>query len=87
MAAGKPVLISNKVQIWREVEASGGGFAEPDDSGGTARLLRRFLALSAEERAAMGAAARATFLDRFEMRKAVAVINRSLEEVSHERAS
>jgi glycosyltransferase involved in cell wall biosynthesis len=87
MAAARPVLISNKVQIWREVEAGGGGFAEPDDAGGTARLLRRFLALSAPERAAMGAAARATFLDRFEMRKAVAVINRALEEVSHERAS
>jgi len=86
MAAGRPVLISDKVQIWREVAAGGGGFAEPDDAGGTARLLRRFLALSADERAVMGAAARATFLDRFEMRKAFAVLDRTLEEVSHARA-
>lgn len=69
MAAGKPVLISNKVNIWREVQAGGGGLVEADDVEGAKAMLRAFLALSPDARSTMGAAARQTFLDRFEMSK------------------
>ena len=45
MAAGRPVLISNKVNIWREVETCGGGLiavkrARPDG------ILASFFALT-----------------------------------------
>jgi glycosyltransferase involved in cell wall biosynthesis len=82
MAQGKPVLISDKVQIWREVEAGGGGLVEPDTLEGTIQLMRRFLALDPAARAAMGAAARETFAARFEMSKAVEVINGVLAEAA-----
>lgn len=82
MAAGKPVLLSDKVQIWREVVSTGAGLVEADTSDGTARLLRRFQALTGDERWSMAAAARATFLKRFEMTEAVAVVNQALAEAA-----
>ena len=42
LACGKPVLISNKVNIWREIEADGPGLVEDDTAEGTENLLRRF---------------------------------------------
>ena len=58
LACGKPVLISNKVNIWREIDADGAGLVEDDTFKGTAKLGFRWFALSADERAAMGCRAR-----------------------------
>jgi len=58
MACGTPVLISDKVNIWREIEASGGGLVEDDTVAGTMALLATFLALTPDARRAMGAKAR-----------------------------
>ncbi|SRR6266568_4464665 len=66
MACSTPVLISDKVNIWREVEATKGGFVQPDTQEGTQNLIRRFCALSASERLQMGNAARSGFLNYFE---------------------
>ena len=82
MAAGKPVLITNKVNIWQEVASSGSGLVESDDAEGILRLFKRYLALSPADRAAMGAQARSTFLERFEVKKAVTSINLALMEAS-----
>jgi glycosyltransferase involved in cell wall biosynthesis len=43
LACEKPVLISNKVNIWREIAEDGAGLVEADSVDGTARLLHRFL--------------------------------------------
>jgi glycosyltransferase involved in cell wall biosynthesis len=43
LACDKPVLISNKVNIWREIAQDGAGLVEADSVDGTARLLNRFL--------------------------------------------
>ncbi|WCT73629.1 glycosyltransferase [Sphingomonas naphthae] len=58
MACSKPVLITDKINLWREVDAAGAGLIEKDDQAGADALLARFLALSPEARAAMGRAAR-----------------------------
>ena len=87
VAAGKPALISDKVQIWREVLDGGGGLAAPDTADGFVAVLKAFLRLTETERLAMGQAARATFLARFEMSRAVAAINRTLLEVIDDRSS
>jgi len=42
LGCNKPVLISDKVNIWREIVADGAGLAEEDSIQGTARLLQRF---------------------------------------------
>ncbi|MFD1949606.1 glycosyltransferase [Sphingomonas arantia] len=70
MACGTPVLISDKVNIWREVVADGAGLVEPDTLDGTRALLSRFVALSPTERAAMGTTARTSFLSRFHVEQA-----------------
>lgn len=67
LAAGTPVLISKKVNIWDEIEASGAGYAEGDDEDGTLRLLRRWRVTTAEKRARMQAAALALFQERYEI--------------------
>ena len=69
LACGTPVLISNKVNIWREIAADGVGLVEEDDLAGTARLLARWRALTVAERAEMGAKSRPVFQRRYNVRE------------------
>jgi glycosyltransferase involved in cell wall biosynthesis len=81
LACGVPVLISDKVQIWREISAESAGIIESDDLAGTERLLRRWAALSAIERVQMVECARRCFVNRFEAGRAAEKFNRILKEV------
>jgi glycosyltransferase involved in cell wall biosynthesis len=65
LACGLPALISDKVNIWREVERGGAGLVAPDTREGTASLLQRWLALDDVQRRAMSTRARALFEERF----------------------
>jgi glycosyltransferase involved in cell wall biosynthesis len=65
LACGLPVLISDKVNIWREIDAAGAGFVETDSVAGTERALRRWLATPADEQARMKERAAALFSQRF----------------------
>lgn len=67
LALGKPVLITDKVNIWREVEADGAGVVVSDDDEGVAEGLRRMLAMSDDEHAAMSEAARRSFEARYDL--------------------
>ncbi|EUB94923.1 glycosyl transferase group 1 [Rhizobium sp. CF080] len=70
MACGTPVLLTDKVNIWREVKASGGGLVGPDTSEGIESLLRSWLGLSDNARSAMRAHARAGFERHFRIEAA-----------------
>ncbi len=70
LAAGLPVLISNRINIWREVDQDRAGYVEADDFSGTVRLLNRWIAAPQTVRAAMRANARRCFEQRFEIGKA-----------------
>ncbi|WP_239692104.1 glycosyltransferase [Hymenobacter coccineus] len=61
LACGKPVLISNQINIWREIEAAGAGFVADDTPAGTRSLLARWAQLPPEEQEAMSQRARASF--------------------------
>ncbi len=50
MSCGRPVLISNKVNIWREIEIDGAGLVAADDLAGATTLLRRFLMMAPSDR-------------------------------------
>jgi len=65
LACGKPVLISNKVNIWREIEADGAGLVGDDTLGGTLCTLKNWLAMPPSDRHAMGESARRCFDSRF----------------------
>ncbi len=69
LASGKPVLISNKVNIWREIEQDGAGLVADDDLAGTRWLLRTWFGMSSTEKRRMSERARQSFLNRFEIRK------------------
>lgn len=72
LSCGTPVLISDKVNIWREIESDAAGLVAPDDLAGTTQLLGEWLALGEPERIAMRTAATASFSRRFAI-KAVAL--------------
>jgi glycosyltransferase involved in cell wall biosynthesis len=65
LACRLPVLISDKVNIWREIDAARGGIVERDSVEGCERALRHWLALTPAEQAQMGARAGALFAERF----------------------
>jgi glycosyltransferase involved in cell wall biosynthesis len=67
MACRCPVLISDKVNIWREITADGAGLADDDTLEGTHCLLLRWLALPLEERTAMARRAEACFERHFQV--------------------
>jgi glycosyltransferase involved in cell wall biosynthesis len=70
LACGTPVLISNQVNIWQEIDRDRAGLVANDDRLGTVSLLQQWLALSAEEREGMGQRAGDCFLKRFESHRA-----------------
>lgn len=78
LACGTPVLISDKVNIWREIADDGAGLVGSDDQPGTVRLLQKWASMPSENRAAMRAQARKTFLARFEVRQAAEAILRAV---------
>lgn len=65
LASGKPVLISNQVNIWREIENAGGGIVAPDTLHGTEQLLSRWADMSRDAKIAMSQKARAAFESHF----------------------
>src|SRR5262249_19086881 len=76
MACGVPVLISDKVNIWREVVADGAARAVPCDRAAGAREPAAMLA-EPQALAAMGAAGRSAVARRYDW----SAIARRLEEV------
>lgn len=79
LGCGLPVLISNKVNIWREVQSADAGLVAPDSLAGTKTLLREWLAKTPAQRLRMGEAAKQLFASRF----TVDAMARSLLEIYH----
>lgn len=65
LACRVPVLISNKVNIWREIADDQAGFVENDDMNGTVALLERWLKTPLEQRTQIADRAAACFAKRF----------------------
>jgi glycosyltransferase involved in cell wall biosynthesis len=80
LACGKPVLISDKVNIWQDVVADGAGIVEEDTVDGTHNLLRTWLSLSDEQRAEMGQKASACFAARYSMGGAAIAIGEMFQQ-------
>jgi glycosyltransferase involved in cell wall biosynthesis len=70
LACGKPVLISNQVNIWREIEADAAGFVDEDTAAGTVRNFQRWLRLDTVAREQMAQRARQCFAQRFHIQRA-----------------
>jgi len=66
---GTPVLISNQVNIWREIVDAEAGFVAPDTVEGTIEILQKFSELSKEQIETMGNNAIECFGEHFESSK------------------
>lgn len=83
LACGKPVLISDKVNIWREIERDGAGLVAEDTVAGFRKLLLVWLGMADSTRRFMEERAHHCFRNSFDSRTAAAalidVINQSKE--------
>jgi len=83
LACGTPVLISNKINIWREIASDNAGYVEDDDLAGATRLIERWVRVSADDRATMKMSAKDCFMRRFEIGRAtdslLAVLDRCVQ--------
>lgn len=71
LACALPVLISNKVNIWREIEADHAGLIADDTLAGATSLFERWLALEPNAHQQMRDNALACFSKRFEIQSAI----------------
>ncbi|MGY8526766.1 glycosyltransferase [Paracidovorax citrulli] len=69
LGCGVPVLISDKVNIWREIEADGAGLVRTDTVAGTEEALRGWLSLHEGQKQVMRNAAQDCFSRRFQSRQ------------------
>lgn len=79
LACGKPVLISNKVNIWEDVVADGAGIVDDDTADGTHRLLTKWLDLPENDRSKMSQNAYECFVKRYSMRGAAKAVREIFE--------
>ncbi|MEY2538757.1 MAG: hypothetical protein QOG67_2497 [Verrucomicrobiota bacterium] len=80
LAVGVPVLISNRINIWREIETDQAGYVDNDDLAGTKSLIERWINTDSAQRDLMRTAARRCFANRFEIDRAVDSLLNILEE-------
>ena len=69
LACNKPVLISNQVNIWTEIKNGEAGIVENNNLTGVLNLLRKWLAMSMEDKTMMGNKARLLFEKEFDISK------------------
>jgi glycosyltransferase involved in cell wall biosynthesis len=79
LGCGLPALISDKVNVWREIEADGAGLVAADTVDGTEKNLVRWLELDDTARAAMRTQAAQTFNARFRVETMVSALTALLE--------
>jgi glycosyltransferase involved in cell wall biosynthesis len=74
LAAGRPVLTTNKVNIWPEIQSDGAALVEDDTPEGTLALFRRWLQMSSEDQETMAARAWPCFAARYSMKNTATAI-------------
>ncbi len=70
LSFGKPVLISDKVNIWREIENSNAGLIQSDTVSGTLQLLQTWIELSESKKKEMSLAAFSCYENHFNVESA-----------------
>lgn len=78
MACGKPVLISDKVNIWREITDGGGGLVANETEDGVYMLLKRWYQMDKTDQDGMALAARMTYEKQFTVERAAENLKNTL---------
>lgn len=74
LACGRPVLISNQVNIWPDIAEDRAGLVEEDSLAGTEKLLRGWLEMDSEKRSGYADRAIPCFRKRYSMRETARTI-------------
>jgi glycosyltransferase involved in cell wall biosynthesis len=82
MGCGLPVLISDKVNIWREIEADGAGIVNTDTTAGTLKTLESWLALDRAAREQMAQRAKLSFDTRFTIEAMTESVMQTIQRLS-----
>lgn len=86
LALGKPVITTNKVNIWREIEASRSGLICDDTLVGVRSAIDEFLQLDDGERRSMSVSAKSLFRDQFDVNVVAPALVRLIQsDVAHAR--
>jgi len=70
LACGTPVLISDKVNIWREVQSGNAGLVAPDDLEGSCTMLRNWLTMPTADKQLIRQRTRECYRNHFEIENA-----------------
>jgi glycosyltransferase involved in cell wall biosynthesis len=82
LACGVPVLISNRVNIWREIAEDGAGVVAPDTLAGAVQLLQTWIGLSEQAKQSMRDRTVSCFMKHFEVNRAASLLIQTLQQVS-----
>ena len=82
MACGLPVIVSDKVNIWREIVSHNGGLVGKDTIDGTKDSLRRWSALTTEEIAAFRTRSKKCFEDEFDFERTSKRVLENVEQLA-----
>jgi glycosyltransferase involved in cell wall biosynthesis len=82
LACGVPVLISDRVNIWREIADDGAGIVAPDTLAGTVQMLQTWIGVSPQAQKNMRDRTVGCFMKHFEVRRAASLLIETLQQVS-----
>jgi glycosyltransferase involved in cell wall biosynthesis len=82
LACGVPVLISDKINIWREVTEAQAGLVAPDTLAGAISLLQTWRAMTNTQQANMRAKTLVCFEEKFEIRQAASQLVETLRQLA-----
>jgi len=81
LSCGKPVLISDKINIWREIQSDNAGIVEADTKEGIKNLLKKWIDSSEDKKKQMGLSALKCYTSNFTVEKAAAKMYEALSSV------
>ncbi len=81
LACGKPVLITDKINIWREIQADEAGIVEADTIDGIKCLIKKWLDFSDKKKKEMGKSALECYTSKFTVEKAASKMYEALSNI------
>jgi glycosyltransferase involved in cell wall biosynthesis len=82
LACALPVIVSDKVNIWREIADCSAGLVEKDTIEGTNKSLARWSGMTPQQRAEFSANARQCFHQRFDYLQTSKIVLENLEQLA-----
>ncbi|MCF2447051.1 glycosyltransferase [Dyadobacter sp. CY345] len=80
LACSKPVLISDQVNIYKEIEVGKGGFIGTDTTSGVKNLLTRWFSLNENEKKSMSENAKEVYLKNYEIEETAKLLKQVLQQ-------